>query len=261
MIKRLILICVLFIVAFAVLPVAAQDDADEDMRDCSPAALRDEVDLLAGDFSLNAAGMTDVDSGLQLLAELEADINGLYTACTEQIAAERAEELTAVLDMLYEGGYVIYVRHTETDRSQGDTDLSSCETQRNLNEAGRQQARDINMAFIMIDFPVGQLISTQYCRTLETAQLAFGEPEIIDRNALGPVLEDLLSTAPEAGTNTLIVAHIGTLDGFTRISPNVDVAFAEGDSLIFAPLGDDYELVGRIALGDWPLLAVLSAAE
>ena len=55
---------------------------------------------------------------------------------------------------LRQGGYVIYFRHAATDMTQTDSDLSRCETQRNLNAQGRADARVIGAAFQTLGIPV-----------------------------------------------------------------------------------------------------------
>ncbi len=77
----------------------------------------------------------------------------------------------ALLDLLARGGLVIFFRHAATDFSQTDTDrqnLQNCQTQRNLSEQGRSDARGIGQAFQALGIPVGQLLASPYCRTLET---------------------------------------------------------------------------------------------
>lgn len=51
--------------------------------------------------------------------------------------------------------------------------LEDCRTQRNLDEAGRAQARRIGQAFRERGIEVGAVRSSQWCRTRETAELAF----------------------------------------------------------------------------------------
>ncbi len=164
--------------------------------------------------------------------------------------------LTDTLNQLNEGGYVLYVRHTHTDRSRNDTDVrfGQCDQQRVLSEQGQEEALMIRTAYKQLALPVDLLISTQYCRTLETAVLAFGVPHVISRGDLSASLTQLLATQPPAGTNTIIVAHIGTLQN----AIGLDDVFEEGDTLIYRPNGDGtFEFAGRIGLNDWPVLAGL----
>ena len=53
-------------------------------------------------------------------------------------------------------------------------DLRDCARQRNLNAEGRRQARAIGTALRRLDIPVGEVVTSPYCRTRDTARLAFG---------------------------------------------------------------------------------------
>src|SRR5262245_14528912 len=90
-----------------------------------------------------------------------------------------AETLTGpeLLRALQQGGFVIYFRHTGTDHEQKDItpiDFNRCAAQRNLSEAGRRQARDIGEVFAALRIRFGQVLTSPYCRCVDTAQLAFG---------------------------------------------------------------------------------------
>ena len=72
---------------------------------------------------------------------------------------------------------VVLVRHASTEPGLGDPAgfvLSQCHTQRNLSEAGRAQARAMGAWFARHGLPVQSVLSSQWCRCLDTAQLAFG---------------------------------------------------------------------------------------
>jgi broad specificity phosphatase PhoE len=58
-----------------------------------------------------------------------------------------------------------------------DARLEDCSTQRNLDESGRAQARRLGEAFRAHNVAVGRVLSSPRCRCLETARLAFKEPE------------------------------------------------------------------------------------
>ena len=69
--------------------------------------------------------------------------------------------------------YVVLLRHAIAPGT-GDPanfQLDDCSTQRNLSEAGRQQAREIGKAFRDRNIPISEVLSSQWCRCLETAEL------------------------------------------------------------------------------------------
>ena len=49
--------------------------------------------------------------------------------------------------------------------------VDDCSTQRNLSDEGREQARRIGLAFRQRNIGIGQVLSSQWCRCLETAEL------------------------------------------------------------------------------------------
>lgn len=176
-------------------------------------------------------------------------------------------EGATLVDALRRGGFIIYFRHVATDRTQTDTDtqnLDNCQTQRNLNEQGRADAQAIGEAFQALAIPVGQVLSSGFCRARDTAQIAFGRFEITSdltgfrsdlREQRIAALQRLLSTPPQAGANTLLVAH-----GF-NIQNTAGISIAEGEAAIFAPLEEGKSaLVARVRPEEWAMLVALAGA-
>jgi len=80
---------------------------------------------------------------------------------------------------LQAGGAIALLRHTRAPGT-GDPsnfDLNDCATQRNLSAEGRAQARNIGLQFGEKRVPVERVLSSRWCRALETARLAFGMAE------------------------------------------------------------------------------------
>ncbi|GAB4576811.1 MAG: hypothetical protein Tsb0019_02300 [Roseibium sp.] len=74
-----------------------------------------------------------------------------------------------------ETGGIVLFRHALAPGT-GDPqrfDLDDCSTQRNLDHRGREQARAIGAAFQERGIGVGKVLSSQWCRCTETAELAF----------------------------------------------------------------------------------------
>ncbi|MFN9865618.1 MAG: histidine phosphatase family protein [Pseudanabaena sp.] len=70
-------------------------------------------------------------------------------------------------------GTVVLMRHALAPGT-GDPSgfkLGDCSTQRNLSEAGREQARQAGNEFRRRQIPIKQVLSSQWCRCLETAKL------------------------------------------------------------------------------------------
>jgi phosphohistidine phosphatase SixA len=96
---------------------------------------------------------------------------GCFVAAADAGAGQRtAPELW---DLLKSGGHVALIRHA---RAPGFGDppgfrLADCATQRNLSDEGREQARRIGQAFRDNGVAVDNVLSSEWCRCLETAAL------------------------------------------------------------------------------------------
>ncbi|ACL73556.1 histidine phosphatase family protein [Thioalkalivibrio sulfidiphilus] len=167
----------------------------------------------------------------------------------------------ALLEQLRAGGLVIYWRHAITDRSRRDQDLSDmarCERQRNLSEAGREQARTMGEDIHTLGIPVGEVISSPFCRNVETARLGFGRhsldeglynwpPASAERKPqLVAALQEMLATPPiDSASNTVLVGHNLNLQQAARVH------IEEGDLAVFQPLGaEGFRHLGNLTDGD-----------
>ncbi len=175
-----------------------------------------------------------------------------------------------VIDALRRGGYVIYFRHAATNPDQADTSdpkLGQCEAQRNLSADGRRMAREIGAAFQTLRIPVGKVVSSPYCRTVETATLAFGRHEVSDalyfamsvgkteREQQGQALRQMLAAPPGRGTNTVLVSHHANLKEATGIWPK-----REGDAHVFRPRPDGgLDYLGEVGFEAWKRRAGVAA--
>lgn len=174
---------------------------------------------------------------------------------------------TEILELIKSGGYVLYFRHLQTDNNTKDTDLSNmkdCSKQRVLSAEGRENAEKLGKAFASLKVPVGGVITSQFCRAVESAKLMgltdatetadlnndSGEPLVTkDESARrAKALKELLAKAPPAGKNIVIVAHVPNI----RIAAGDDFgAMKEGDLAVFAPKGAaGFEPVGSIKYAD-----------
>ncbi|MGI8936025.1 MAG: histidine phosphatase family protein [Phormidesmis sp.] len=93
---------------------------------------------------------------------------------TPAASAKTAENmLWEKLAQANEETYVVLLRHALAPGT-GDPanfQLNDCSTQRNLSETGREQAIAIGEAFRSRNTPVIEILSSQWCRCLETAEL------------------------------------------------------------------------------------------
>lgn len=168
----------------------------------------------------------------------------------------------ALVAALRGGGYTLYFRHTATDFSQNDaamTGYEDCAKQRNLTELGRTQARAIGASVRAMKLPIGEVLASPYCRTMETGRLIFGRAEAStdargNRGSGGQMdyagLVKVLSTAPRAGTLRAIASHGNPFRAIAGLP-----YLAEGEAAVVKPLGNDFAIVARIRVDGWESLA------
>ncbi|HZF03995.1 MAG TPA: histidine phosphatase family protein [Patescibacteria group bacterium] len=169
--------------------------------------------------------------------------------------AAPADADDALWTLLRGGGQVIMLRHAGTDRTFGDPPgfrLEACSTQRNLTAEGREQARRLGEVFRTRGVVIGRVLSSQWCRCLQTARLAFGHAEPWPALNGGPRdaervaarvrdVHALLATPPSGGS-LVLVTHGFNIRDATGEMP------AEGGLVVFTPLGGDrFTMAGRLA--------------
>ena len=178
---------------------------------------------------------------------------------------------------LRRGGYVIYLRHARTNKDWGDQvspnlNLAECSTQRRLSPDGKKEAVQIGKGIKAARIPVGDVISSDYCRAYNTAQLAFGKytknsnlnflpcvdctPQ--DYKEYANRVSPLLSAMPASGTNTFLVGHDDPFQGVTMGVMPPDGIYPDpmGVSYVVKPLGNgQFELVAKLLPTQWRALA------
>ena len=183
-------------------------------------------------------------------------------------AGSQTAPASEILTLLRSGGYVIVVRHGATHPDQADTDplnLDNVAKQRQLNDKGRADARALGEVLKTAGVPIGRAYSSRFFRAVETARLIAGkEPTATadisegglvvspnENNRRARALREMVASAPEAGTNTLIVTHKpNILDAFGRDWFEI----REGEASIFKPTGDGkFSLVGRVSIDQWAM--------
>lgn len=132
------------------------------------------------------------------------------------------------------GGHVAFIRHAVTEPGIGDPDgfvLTDCRTQRNLSAQGRADAKTIGEAFRSRAIPIAEVLSSRWCRCLDTATLAFGR--IAPAQMLDSTFNDPNAPADEklravrayaarhaAPGNLVFVTHAQNIQQLTGVSPS-----------------------------------------
>lgn len=172
-----------------------------------------------------------------------------------------------LLNQIRKGGFVLYMRHGNTDNSRPDrvpqVDLNDCATQRLLSDDGRKLMRTVGNALRESKIPFGEILVSPMCRTKESAQLSIGdqfelsEPLMYSANMTSEqkkprlaALKTILTKPVAPGSNRLLIAHAPNLDdliGFF-VKP-------EGTVVVFGQSGPNgYEYLASIHPDDWARL-------
>ncbi len=119
-------------------------------------------------------------------------ISRLAGAALLVLLASSAAATEAGWAILREGGQVVMIRHALTAGTADPPglDIGNCATQRNLSDRGKLQARKMGALFAARAAPVERVLSSRYCRCLDTARFAFGEGVAEAEPALDPLPAD-----------------------------------------------------------------------
>ncbi|CAO3426708.1 histidine phosphatase family protein [Azospirillum endophyticum] len=153
------------------------------------------------------------------------------------------------------GGLVVLMRHAEAPGT-GDPPgfkLDDCATQRNLGDAGRTQAARIGERLRQLGIDQAQVLSSQWCRCLDTARLLdlgpvkempalnsfFGRQE--EEKEMITELRQFLADLPRDGKPVVLVTHQVTVTALTGIFP------ASGEAILLRANGTPApELLDRL---------------
>ena len=175
---------------------------------------------------------------------------GLLGAAVPAPADERS-----VWAALRQGGHVALMRHADAPGGAGDPPgfrLDECATQRNLSSGGRADAKAIGERFRAEGVAVAKLLSSPWCRCVDTARLMnLGAVEIAptfsnafvlaeQRNSLRAGARAIIADWKGPGT-LLVVTHGANIQALTGHNP------ASGEIVVVAPdPGESLREVGRI---------------
>ena len=198
-----------------------------------------------------------------LAASVSLALAALLGGAGSATAQDNAMSVDALVAALKEGGLVAYIRHATTESDYADqlnAEMGDCSTQRVLSEEGWQEAKAIGAAFADNNIPVGTVLSSEYCRAWQTADLAFGqyqksaslnfEPAEDYSDAQIAAMRErvlpLLEAAPD-GANLVIVGHDDPFEAATGIYPE-----PMGVTYVLRPDASGPQVLGHIAPDDWP---------
>lgn len=187
-------------------------------------------------------------------------------------SAASAEDPRELISALKGGGYVVVFRHGATDESQKDIypfNFDDMKAQRQLNDKGREMARQIGAAIKKLGIPVGEVYTSRLNRAVETGKL-LSDKDVKPVDALtdsgagsasamanpgggnakaGLAMRELVNVAPKAGTNTFMVTHKTNIaDAFGKEAADVQ----EGEAFVYRSSGSAPSvLVTRVKPAFW----------
>jgi phosphohistidine phosphatase SixA len=164
----------------------------------------------------------------------------------------------AVWAALKQGGYVILLRHTHVDIREGIGHLApgNCAEEVNLSPSGIEQAKRIGEAFRAHSITVGEVLTSPYCRCIDTGKLAFGHATpVMYLRPPGTVSDDEAKLNRQSIIQTILKHHdASNLAMITHDHNIADVVLEDtvpmGEFFVVHPKGTDFDIIGKIRLGD-----------
>lgn len=157
---------------------------------------------------------------------------------------------------LQEGGKVILLRHAQVIIGEGIGHLSPghCAEEINLTPHGVDQATRLGEAFRAHGVSVGEVLSSPFCRCLDTGKLAFGHATPVSFL----VAPGTVSDSQAAANSERVMQEIRNYHGrsnLVMITHDMNIAnvvledtVAMGEFFVLQPNGSDFKLIGGIRL-------------
>lgn len=188
--------------------------------------------------------------------DFSAGLMALSVAPLALAQAAQALDEQALWQELRKGGYVLLIRHAD---APGTFDppgfqLGVCSTQRNLSEEGRAQSKRLGELIRAKNVPVGQVFSSEWCRCIDTATLAFGADKVQTWSAISSptggddkqqranleAVRQRISRASST-TNMVLVTHMFNIQDITGGGA------AQGEIVVLRAQDKQMRVVGRIS--------------
>ena len=161
---------------------------------------------------------------------------------------------------LAEGGKVVLMRHAAVKIGPGKGDSllrdPSCQKERNLSNEGKHEARIIGERFREHNILISKVCHSPFCRTTDTARIAFGDAAPADFLSLLEILGSDEAVNQTERLNRVIGSYIGegNLILITH-DPNIRAVSFEllehSDFLVLQPEGgDEFEELGVVRWDD-----------
>jgi broad specificity phosphatase PhoE len=159
---------------------------------------------------------------------------------------------------LKQGGKIILLRHTHVDIREGIGHLAAgnCAEEVNLSSRGIEQAKRIGEAFRAHGIGIGDVLTSPYCRCIDTGMLAFGRATPVQYlRPPGTVSEDQAKSNQERVVQEILKHRDpSNLVMITHDLNIADVVLEDtvpmGEFFVLQSKGTDFDVLGKIQLDD-----------
>lgn len=182
----------------------------------------------------------------------------LLLAVASLTAGTRVSAQTdALWQALRAGGVAVLLRHAQTEPGLGDPPgfrVGDCSTQRNLSPEGRRQAERIGASLIAQRIRIDRVLSSQWCRCLETARLAFPGVTVEPDPALNSFFEDRSSEPRQTREAMAKIAAVRAPANVAFVTHHVNIlaltgeGVGSGEAVLVRAAGGSATVLGRLAL-------------
>jgi len=159
---------------------------------------------------------------------------------------------------LKQGGKVILLRHTHVDVREGIGRLApgNCAEEVNLSSRGVEQANHIGEAFRAHGIAIGEVLTSPYCRCIDTGRLAFGRATAVQYlEPPGVVSEDQAKLDQERVVQEILKHHDSS--NLVMITHDLNIAnvvledtVPMGEFFVVQPNGADFDVIGKVRMND-----------
>jgi phosphohistidine phosphatase SixA len=168
--------------------------------------------------------------------------------------ASAKEAPDAAWAALQQGGHIVLFRHANAPGGgdPGKVVIGDCTTQRNLDVQGRAQSASLGNDFRSRKIAIDGVWTSQWCRTRDTAALAFPEAAVKDQPAFNSFFSNT-AAGPEqirqakrlllewSGKGNLVV-----FSHYVNIGQLTDVYLASGEGVVLKRVGQTLQVLGRV---------------
>jgi phosphohistidine phosphatase SixA len=130
-----------------------------------------------------------------------------------------------------------------------------CASERQLNQAGREQARQIGEQFSDRQVRISEVLSSAWCRCRDTAQLAFGKHTVWPPlNVINPRFNPNVNIEQQNADVIARISNLRTPDNLILITHHLNIEAltgeytVEGDGIVvrYDPVNQNLRVAGRL---------------